>query len=220
MRNRSYDGFGVWLQKKWENSVKRLAEAKSILDPLLEDPAKNITEAILLAEISAERDAETTPLRTQTQRRTQKTLDTVATLHRRTQDLKDEIRRETRLLDETQLQPADDTDELSPPTAQLQAYYDLRDKEIQLHQLQDKLNQHRTSLGARYAKIETLITSRWTQLRIRLLAKKQILRAKLRERKNHYRQADRTSHLASNPANHHPSTQRSGGCLPRNPGND
>lgn len=180
-------------------------EAELELHPLLDDPTKNITEEILLAEMQSERDTETTPFRAQTQRRTQTTLDKLAALHARTKNLKENIR-----LLKHQLESApDDTsepDELHPPSL-LESIAELQEKEQELKVLETQLNRHRQSLGAEYARVETMVTSEWTRLRIVLLAKKQILRAKLRERKNHYRQADRTSHMASNPANHHPSTR-------------
>lgn len=207
MRERSYRQLGNWLQNKWRNAGVRLAEATSVLQPLLDDASKNITEAILSAEIQAERDAETTPLRSQTQRRTQTTIDKVAALHARTKNLKIQIRRLNKSI-ETAGSQLEEPDELMPPSSVLQLTIELEEKEEELWKANETLERHRISLGSGYAAVDRLLRSEWTRLRILLLAKKQILRAKLRERKNHYRQADRTSHLATNAANHHSTPSR------------
>lgn len=203
MRNEGYTELGLWLARKWKNAANRLAEADLKLRPLLNDPTKNISEPILRTEIQAERDAETTPLRMQTQRRTQTTLDMMTALHARTKDLKEQIRHLKRGLE---IAPDDvvdpDPDELHPPIL-LESVAELAAKEDDLKHVEAQLQRRRQSLGVEFARVESVVNSEWTHLRIKLLAKKQILRAKLRERKNHYRQADRTSHLASNPANHH-----------------
>lgn len=175
-----------------------MREAETALRPLLEDPEKQITEAVLIAEIQAERDAETTPMRIQTERRTQETMDKVAALYHRTKQVKTQINRLKRLADgEDEV----NSDEEMVGASRLEYVMDLEGKEKELRELEKKLSSHRAALGSQYAAVEKLVASKWTQLRIRLLAKKQILRVKLRERKAHYRQVDRTSHLAGNPAN-------------------